>query len=80
MIMAYASSLKAYHTYVDLYLPDAFPGIVTESKLIHSATTENFLIDKKELDEYFVFLPPPDDFGPSLEKSKQLNKEIIEGK
>ncbi|MEE9593909.1 MAG: Lrp/AsnC family transcriptional regulator [Candidatus Hydrothermarchaeales archaeon] len=76
LIMGYATSLKTYHTYVDLYLPDAFPNIVTESKVIHSSTIEDFLINEKELNDYFVFLPPPDDFGPALKKSILLNKDL----
>lgn len=72
LIIARATDLRAAHTYVDIYLPDAFPGVKTDFKFIHSSTVRDYLINVKELETFLSFLPPPDDYGISLKKYEEF--------
>lgn len=72
LIIGRATDLRAAHTYVDIYMPDVFSGIETDFKLIHSTTIRDYLIDIKELENFFSFLPPPDDFGSALKKCEDF--------
>jgi DNA-binding Lrp family transcriptional regulator len=72
LIIARATDLRAAHTYVDIYMPDVYSGIETDFKLIHSSTIRDYLIDTKELENFFSFLPPPDDYGEALKKCKDF--------
>ena len=77
LIIAYATDTKTAHTYVDMYLPDTYPNIKADFKLIHSATVKDFLIDEKELSTYFSYLSPPEALGESI---KNVEKFILQKK